>query len=183
MPGEAATIMHQPDKIGQVELATISFGQSFQLTPIELMTTVSSLINGGNRITPHIGKEIHGTDGTVKEVLSFEQTSGICSEETSDTLRKLLEGVVSEGSGKNAKVEGYAIGGKTATSQTLPRSDNVYIASFLGFYPVDDPALMVLVKINNPKGGAYYGGTIAAPVAAEIFKEIIPYAQEIGAFN
>ena len=183
LPGEAATIMHQPDKIGQVELATISFGQSFQLTPIELMTTVSSLINGGNRITPHIGKEIHGTEGTVKEVLSFEQTSGICSEETSDTLRKLLEGVVAEGSGKNAKVEGYAIGGKTATSQTLPRSDNVYIASFLGFYPVDDPALMVLVKINNPKGGAYYGGTIAAPVAAEIFREIIPYAQEIGVFN
>ena len=183
LPGEAATIMHQPDKIGQVELATISFGQSFQLTPIELMTTVSSLINGGNRITPHIGKEIHGNDGTVKEVLSFEQTSGICSEETSDTLRKLLEGVVAEGSGKNAKVEGYAIGGKTATSQTLPRSDNVYIASFLGFYPVDDPALMVLVKINNPKGGAYYGGTIAAPVAAEIFREIIPYAQEIGLCN
>ena len=183
LPGEAATIMHQPDKIGQVELATISFGQSFQLTPIELMTTVSSLINGGNRITPHIGKEIHGTEGTVKEVLSFEQTSGICSEETSDTLRKLLEGVVAEGSGKNAKVEGYAIGGKTATSQTLPRSDNVYIASFLGFYPVDDPALMVLVKINNPKGGAYYGGTIAAPVAAEIFREIIPYAQEIGVCN
>ena len=183
LPGEAATIMHQPDKIGQVELATISFGQSFQLTPIELMTTVSSLINGGNRITPHIGKEIHSTEGTVKEVLSFEQTSGICSEETSDTLRKLLEGVVAEGSGKNAKVEGYAIGGKTATSQTLPRSDNVYIASFLGFYPVDDPALMVLVKINNPKGGAYYGGTIAAPVAAEIFREIIPYAQEIGVFN
>ena len=183
LPGEAATIMHQPDKIGQVELATISFGQSFQLTPIELMTTVSSLINGGNRITPHIGKEIHDTEGTVKEVLSFEQTSGICSEETSDTLRKLLEGVVAEGSGKNAKVEGYAIGGKTATSQTLPRSDNVYIASFLGFYPVDDPALMVLVKINNPKGGAYYGGTIAAPVAAEIFREIIPYAQEIGVCN
>ena len=183
LPGEAATIMHQPDKIGQVELATISFGQSFQLTPIELMTTVSSLINGGNRITPHIGKEIHSTEGTVKEVLSFEQTSGICSEETSDTLRKLLEGVVAEGSGKNAKVEGYAIGGKTATSQTLPRSDNVYIASFLGFYPVDDPALMVLVKINNPKGGAYYGGTIAAPVAAEIFREIIPYAQEIGVCN
>lgn len=148
-----------------------------------VMTTVSSLINGGNRITPHIGKEIHSTEGTVKEVLSFEQTSGICSEETSDTLRKLLEGVVAEGSGKNAKVEGYAIGGKTATSQTLPRSDNVYIASFLGFYPVDDPALMVLVKINNPKGGAYYGGTIAAPVAAEIFREIIPYAQEIGVCN
>lgn len=178
LPGEAGTIMHQPDKIGQVELATISFGQSFQITPIELMTTVSSLINGGNRVTPHIGKEILKPDGTTKKQMSFDTKSGICTEETSKTLRKLLEGVVSEGSGKNAQVEGYAIGGKTATSQTLPRSDNVYIASFLGFYPADDPRLMVLVKINNPKGGVYYGGTIAAPVAAEVFTEIIPYVDE-----
>ena len=178
LPGEAGTIMHQPDKIGQVELATISFGQSFQITPIELMTTVSSLINGGNRVTPHIGKEILNPDGTTKKQMSFDTKSGICTEETSKTLRKLLEGVVSEGSGKNAQVEGYAIGGKTATSQTLPRSDNVYIASFLGFYPADDPRLMVLVKINNPKGGVYYGGTIAAPVAAEVFTEIIPYVDE-----
>ncbi len=170
--------MHQPDKIGQVELATISFGQSFQITPIELMTTVSSLINGGNRVTPHIGKEILNPDGTTKKQVSFDTKSGICTQETSKTLRKLLEGVVSEGSGKNAQVEGYAIGGKTATSQTLPRSDNVYIASFLGFYPADDPRLMVLVKINNPKGGVYYGGTIAAPVAAEVFTEIIPYVDE-----
>ena len=161
--------------------ALIRLGITDSVKIAQFLRTI--VINGGNRITPHIGKEIHGTEGTVKEVLSFEQTSGICSEETSDTLRKLLEGVVAEGSGKNAKVEGYAIGGKTATSQTLPRSDNVYIASFLGFYPVDDPALMVLVKINNPKGGAYYGGTIAAPVAAEIFREIIPYAQEIGVCN
>ena len=178
LPGEAGTIMHQPDKIGQVELATISFGQSFQITPIELMTTVSSLINGGNRVTPHIGKEILNPDGTTKKQMSFDTKSGICTEETSKTLRKLLEGVVSEGSGKNAQVEGYAIGGKTATSQTLPRSDNVYIASFLGFYPADDPRLMVLVKINNPKGGVYYGGTIAAPVAAEVFTEIIPYVDQ-----
>ena len=178
LPGEAGTIMHQPDKIGQVELATISFGQSFQITPIELMTTVSSLINGGNRVTPHIGKEILNSDGTTKKQISFDTRTGICTEQTSETLRMLLEGVVSEGSGKNAQVEGYAIGGKTATSQTLPRSDNVYIASFLGFYPADDPRLMVLVKINNPKGGVYYGGTIAAPVAAEVFTEIIPYVDE-----
>ena len=178
LPGEAGTIMHQPDKIGQVELATISFGQSFQITPIELMTTVSSLINGGNRVTPHIGKEILNSDGTTKKQISFDTRTGICTEKTSETLRMLLEGVVSEGSGKNAQVEGYAIGGKTATSQTLPRSDNVYIASFLGFYPADDPRLMVLVKINNPKGGVYYGGTIAAPVAAEVFTEIIPYVDE-----
>ena len=178
LPGEAGTIMHQPDKIGQVELATISFGQSFQITPIELMTTVSSLINGGNRVTPHIGKEILNSDGTTKKQISFDTRTGICTEKTPETLRMLLEGVVSEGSGKNAQVEGYAIGGKTATSQTLPRSDNVYIASFLGFYPADDPRLMVLVKINNPKGGVYYGGTIAAPVAAEVFTEIIPYVDE-----
>ena len=178
LPGEAGTIMHQPDKIGQVELATISFGQSFQITPIELMTTVSSLINGGNRVTPHIGKEILNSDGTTKKQISFDTRTGICTEKTSETLRMLLESVVSEGSGKNAQVEGYAIGGKTATSQTLPRSDNVYIASFLGFYPADDPRLMVLVKINNPKGGVYYGGTIAAPVAAEVFTEIIPYVDE-----
>ena len=178
LPGEAGTIMHQPDKIGQVELATISFGQSFQITPIELMTTVSSLINGGNRVTPHIGKEILNPDGTTKKQVTFDTRTGICTDETSNTLRMLLEGVVSEGSGKNAQVEGYAIGGKTATSQTLPRSDNVYIASFLGFYPADDPRLMVLVKINNPKGGVYYGGTIAAPVAAEVFTEIIPYVDE-----
>lgn len=179
LPGEAGTIMHKPDKIGQVELATISFGQSFQITPIQLMTTVSSLINGGNRVTPHIGKEIQNTDGTTKEVLEFGTKTGICSEETSKTLRMLLESVVSEGSGKNAAVEGYAIGGKTATSQTIPRSDNVYIASFLGFYPADDPQIMVLVKINNPKGGAYYGGTIAAPVAAQIFEQVIPYMSDI----
>lgn len=179
LPGEAGTIMHKPDKIGQVELATISFGQSFQITPIQLMTTVSSLINGGNRVTPHIGKEIQNTDGTTREVLEFDTKTGICSEETSETLRMLLESVVSEGSGKNAAVEGYAIGGKTATSQTIPRSDNVYIASFLGFYPADDPQIMVLVKINNPKGGAYYGGTIAAPVAAQIFEQVISYMSDI----
>lgn len=173
LPGEAGTIMHEKDKIGQVELATIAFGQSFQITPVQLMTTVSSLINGGTRIVPHIGMaESENNRKTVK--FEYENKEGICSEKTSETMRMLLESVVSEGSGKNAAVEGYEIGGKTATSQTFPRSDNIYIASFLGFYPADDPQIMYLVKINNPKD-AYYGGTIAAPVAAELFKETIPY--------
>lgn len=173
LPGEAGTIMHEKDKIGQVELATIAFGQSFQITPVQLMTTVSSLINGGTRIVPHIGMAESENNGkTVK--FEYENKEGICSEKTSQTMRMLLESVVSEGSGKNAVVEGYEIGGKTATSQTFPRSDNIYIASFLGFYPADDPQVMYLVKINNPKD-AYYGGTIAAPVAAELFKETIPY--------
>lgn len=173
LPCEAGTIMHEKDKIGQVELATIAFGQSFQITPVQLMTTVSSLINGGTRIVPHIGMAESENNGkTVK--FEYENKEGICSEKTSQTMRMLLESVVSEGSGKNAAVEGYEIGGKTATSQTFPRSDNIYIASFLGFYPADDPQVMYLVKINNPKD-AYYGGTIAAPVAAELFKETIPY--------
>lgn len=173
LPGEAGTIMHEKDKIGQVELATIAFGQSFQITPVQLMTTVSSLINGGTRIVPHIGMAESENNGkTVK--FEYENKEGICSEKTSETMRMLLESVVSEGSGKNAAIEGYEIGGKTATSQTFPRSDNIYIASFLGFYPADDPQIMYLVKINNPKD-AYYGGTIAAPVAAELFKETIPY--------
>lgn len=173
LPGEAGTIMHEKDKIGQVELATIAFGQSFQITPVQLMTTVSSLINGGTRIVTHIGMAESENNGkTVK--FEYENKEGICSEKTSQTMRMLLESVVSEGSGKNAAVEGYEIGGKTATSQTFPRSDNIYIASFLGFYPADDPQIMYLVKINNPKD-AYYGGTIAAPVAAELFKETIPY--------
>lgn len=173
LPGEAGTIMHEKGKIGQVELATIAFGQSFQITPVQLMTTVSSLINGGTRIVPHIGMAESENNGkTVK--FEYENKEGICSEKTSETMRMLLESVVSEGSGKNAAVEGYEIGGKTATSQTFPRSDNIYIASFLGFYPADDPQIMYLVKINNPKD-AYYGGTIAAPVAAELFKETIPY--------
>ena len=173
LPGEAGTIMHEKDKIGQVELATIAFGQSFQITPVQLMTTVSSLINGGTRIVPHIGMAESENNGK-KVKFEYENKEGICSEKTSQTMRMLLESVVSEGSGKNAAVEGYEIGGKTATSQTFPRSDNIYIASFLGFYPADDPQILYLVKINNPKD-AYYGGTIAAPVAAELFKETIPY--------
>lgn len=174
LSGEASTIMHKKENIGPVELATISFGQSFQITPIQLVTTAASLINGGNRVTPHFAMSV--TDSVTKETETFEYevTTGICSEETSETMRYLLEKVVSEGSGSNAYVEGYEIGGKTATSQTLPRSENKYIASFLGFAPADNPEVMVLVVIHNPQG-TYYGGTIAAPIAQEIFENILPY--------
>ena len=174
LPGEAGTIMHQENKIGPVELATISFGQSFQITPVQLATTVSSLINGGNRITPHFAKAIYDSSTGEVQELEYDSLSGICSEETSETLRYLLEQVVSDGSGSRAKVEGFEIGGKTATSQTLPRSQNKYISSFLGFAPASDPKVLVLVIINNPKG-IYYGGTVAAPIAQEIFENILPY--------
>lgn len=174
LPGEAATIMHKLDNIGPVELATISFGQSFQITPIELVTTVSSIINGGTRVTPHFGVEVKDGDGKTVETFSYESYGNICSVETSETMRYLLGKVVSEGTGKNAKVEGFSIGGKTATSQTLPRSEHKYIASFLGFAPAENPKVLVLVVIRNPQG-IYYGGTIAAPVAGEIFENILPY--------
>ncbi len=174
LPGEAATIMHNKDNIGPVELATISFGQSFQITPVQLVTTVSSIINGGTRVTPHFGVKVCDADNQVVETFEYDTYEGICSEETSETMRYLLEKVVSEGTGKNAKVEGFEIGGKTATSQTLPRSEHRYISSFLGFAPADDPQVLVLVIINNPQG-IYYGGQIAAPVAKEIFENILPY--------
>ncbi len=174
LPGEAATIMHKKENVGPVELATISFGQSFQITPIQLVTTVSSIINGGTRVTPHFGVEIRKEDGTLVETLEYETTENICSAETSETMQYLLEKVVSEGGGKNAKIEGYSIGGKTATSQTLPRSENRYISSFLGFAPADDPKVLVLAIIDNPEG-TYYGGLIAAPVVKEIMENILPY--------
>lgn len=174
LPGEAATIMHKQENVGPVELATISFGQSFQITPVQLVTTVSSIINGGTRITPHFGVEVRETDGTLVETFSYDKREEICSGETSETMQYLLEKVVSEGGGKNAKIEGYAIGGKTATSQTLPRSEHRYISSFLGFAPADDPKVLVIAIINNPKG-TYYGGLIAAPVVKEIMENILPY--------
>lgn len=174
LPGEAGTIMHKTENIGPVELATISFGQSFQITPIQLVTTVSSIINGGTRVTPHFGVSVQDADGNTVKTLSYETHENICTAETSETMRYLLEKVVSEGTGKNAKIEGFSIGGKTATSQTLPRSDHKYISSFLGFAPADNPQVLVLVVINNPQG-IYYGGTIAAPVAKEIFENILPY--------
>lgn len=176
LPGEAATIMHSLDNIGQVELATMSFGQSFQITPVELATTVSSIINGGRRVTPHFGVKVQTPDGEDVEILQYDQVDGIVSEETSKTMRTLLEKVVSEGSGKNAKIEGYAIGGKTATSQTLPRSAHKYISSFLGFAPAEEPTVLCLVIINDPQG-VYYGGTIAAPVCKEVFENILPYLE------
>ena len=174
LPGEAGTIMHKTENIGPVELATISFGQSFQITPIQLVTTVSSIINGGTRVTPHFGVSVQDADGNTVKTFSYETHENICTAETSETMRYLLDKVVSEGTGKNAKIEGFSIGGKTATSQTLPRSDHKYISSFLGFAPADNPQVLVLVVINNPQG-IYYGGTIAAPVAKEIFENILPY--------
>lgn len=174
LPGEASTIMHKKENVGPVELATVSFGQSFQVTPIQLATTVSSLINGGNRITPHFGVSVKNDQGELVETLQYKVEEGIVSPETSQTLRSVLEKVVSEGSGKRAYIEGFSIGGKTATSQTLPRSANKYISSFLGFAPADDPQVLALLIINNPQG-IYYGGTIAAPVVKEIFSNILPY--------
>ncbi len=174
LPGEASTIMHKRENIGQVELATMSFGQSFQITPIQLATTVSSIINGGNRVTPHLGVETKNAEGEVTHTFVYGQKEHIVSEETSTTMRYLLEKVVSEGSGKNAALEGFSIGGKTATSQTLPRSEKRYISSFLGFAPADDPQVLALIIINNPQG-VYYGGTIAAPVCRDLFSNILPY--------
>ena len=174
LPGEAGTIMHKKENIGLVELATMSFGQSFQVTPIQMATTVSSLVNGGRRITPHFGVRVLDSDGNEVEEFQYEEKKGIVSEETSATMRMLLESVVSEGSGKNAYIEGYEIGGKTATSQTLPRSANKYISSFIGFAPADHPQVLGMCIIYNPQG-VYYGGTIAAPVIREIFENILPY--------
>ena len=174
IPGEAGTIMHKKENVGQVELATISFGQSFQITPIQLATTVSALVNGGRRVTPHFGMEVLSAEGKKVKTFRYNAKKHIVSEKTSQTMRKLLESVVAEGSGKNAYVEGYRIGGKTATSQTLPRSANKYISSFVGFAPADDPQILGMCVIYNPQG-VYYGGTIAAPVIGKIFENILPY--------
>ena len=174
LPGEAGTIMHQKKDIGPVELATISFGQSFQITPIRLAATVCSLINGGHQITPHFGVEVREDDGTLLETLFYKEGKQIVSEQVSKTMRAILEKVVSEGGGKKAYIEGYHIGGKTATSETLPRSANKYISSFLGFVPAEDPRILGICIINNPQG-VYYGGTICAPVMRTVFENILPY--------
>ena len=174
IPGEAGTIMHKKENVWQVELATISFGQSFQITPIQLATTVSALVNGGRRVTPHFGMEVLSAEGKKVKTFRYNAKKHIVSEKTSQTMRELLESVVAEGSGKNAYVEGYRIGGKTATSQTLPRSANKYISSFVGFAPADDPQILGMCVIYNPQG-VYYGGTIAAPVIGKIFENILPY--------
>lgn len=174
LPGEAGTIMHRKEDIGTVELATMTFGQSFQVTPIQMAVTVSSIINGGTRVTPHVGMAVLDEKGETVEDFEYETEDGIVSEETSETMQMLLESVVSEGSGKNAYIEGYSIGGKTATSQTLPRSANKYISSFIGFAPADDPQILGIVIIHDPQG-VYYGGTIAAPVLRDIYDNVLPY--------
>lgn len=174
LPGEAGTIMHKKSNIGPVELATMSFGQSFQITPIQLATTVSSIINGGTRVTPHLGVKVTDRKERLVEKLEYPVSKHVISEETSSEMRTILESVVSEGSGKNAYIPGYQIGGKTATSQTLPRSANKYISSFIGFAPADHPEVLAMVVIHNPQG-IYYGGTIAAPVVRNIFENILPY--------
>ena len=175
LPGEASTIMHRLEDIGEVELATMTFGQSFQVTPVQMAATVSSLINGGKRVTPHFGVEVLDSEsGKTLKTFSDKQGRRVISEKTSETMRNILESVVSVGSGKNAYIEGYSIGGKTATSQTLPRSANKYISSFIGFAPAENPQILGMCVIYDPKG-IYYGGTISAPVVREIFDDVLPY--------
>lgn len=176
LPGEAGTIMHKKENIGLVELATISFGQSFQITPIQLATTVSSLINGGTRVTPHLAVKTVDEEGNTKRVFTYDNDERILSEETSETLRGILEEVVANGTGKNGAVEGFRIGGKTATSETLPRGQGKYIASFLGFAPADDPQVVAVAIVNHPKGN-YYGGSVAAPIIRQLFENILPYLE------
>ena len=179
LPGEAGTIMHKKENMGNVELATVAFGQSFQITPVQLITTASSIINGGNRITPHFGIKTVDAEGNVLETFQYPVTEGIVSDETSKTMREILEMVVSEGSGKNGKIDGFRIGGKTATSQTLPRGSGRYISSFIGFAPADDPEVIALAIVNNPQG-VYYGGQVAAPIIRQLFENILPYLGIMG---
>lgn len=174
VPGEAATIMHQKKNVGAVELATMSFGQSFQLTPLRLLTTVSAVINGGRMVTPHFGVRIESADKTVVKKLTYEEKENVVSKETSENMKMILESVVSEGSGGKAAVSGYKVGAKTGTSEKLPRSSNRYIASTLGFAPVENPVVLAIVLIDEPEG-IYYGGQIAAPVISELLDDALPY--------
>lgn len=174
LPGEANSIMHDKKNVKAVELATISFGQSFQITPLQLLTAVSTVVNGGRRITPHFGVEIRSRDGSQVRKLTFPEEGGKVSRETTETMKELLESVVSEGTGHRAYLEGFTIGGKTATSEKLPRRRGKYIASFIGFAPAKEPKVMALVLIDEPQG-IYYGGTIAAPLVGELFDNILPY--------
>lgn len=174
LPGEANSIMHVKEDVTDVDLAIMSFGQSFQITPMQLITAVSAVINGGNLVTPHFGMYATDTDGNVLQTYEYPVESGVISEETSAIMRDLMESVVAEGSGKNGQVEGYRIAGKTATSEKLPRGNGKYIASFIGAAPADNPQVITLVLINEPTG-IYYGGTVAAPIAAEIYENILPY--------
>jgi len=174
IPGEANSIMHNIDNVGAVELATMSFGQSFQITPLQLLVAVSAVINGGKLVTPHFGLQIKAPDGRVIKTLEYKTTENVISKETSETMKKLLEAVVSDGTGKRAYLPGFRVGGKTATSEKLPRRSGKYISSFVGFAPADDPQVIAIVLIDEPVG-IYYGGTIAAPVIAELFDNILPY--------
>lgn len=174
LPGEAKSIMHKPENVGAVELATISFGQSFQITPLQLLVSASAVINGGNIVTPHFGVQVKNTEGNTVKTFQYEGNTGVVSKETSDTMKELLEAVVSDGTGKRAYLPGFKIGGKTATSEKLPRSSNKYISSFIGFAPADNPQVIAVVLIDEPTG-IYYGGTIAAPVVAEVFDNVLPY--------
>ena len=174
LPGEAGTIMHNPENMKAVELATVSFGQSFQITPIQLLTTVSSIINGGNRITPHLAAGVKSADGSETTLFEYPVKSDIVSAETSETMKYMLEQVVAEGGGKNGQVEGFRIGGKTATSQTLPRGTGEYISSFIGFAPADDPRVIAIAIVNRPQG-SYYGSVVAAPIVRQLFENILPY--------
>ncbi len=174
LPGEAGTIMHNPANMKAVELATVSFGQSFQITPIQLLTTASSIINGGNRVTPHVALGVQSADGSHSEKFQFPVESGIVSAQTSETMKYILEQVVAEGGGKNGQVEGVRVGGKTATSQTLPRGTGEYISSFVGFAPADDPQVIAIAIVNRPKG-VYYGSQVAAPIVRQLFENILPY--------
>lgn len=174
LPGEANSIFHKQEKVGPVELATMSFGQSFQITPLQLMRAAAAVVNGGNLVTPHFGVYTTDENNNVTEVLKYETKTGAVSTATSETMKRLLEAVVAEGTGHRAYIAGYSIGGKTATSEKLPRSENRYISSFLGFSPADNPQVMTLILIDEPQG-IYYGGTIAAPVVGEIYDNILPY--------
>ena len=174
VPGEASTIMHQKENVGAVELATMSFGQSFQLTPVRLLSSISMIINGGTQITPHFGVKLESSDGAAVKKLTYPAQENIISSQTSETMRMILESVVSEGSGKKAYVEGYQVGAKTGTSEKLPRHSNKYIASCMGFAPADHPVVAALVLIDEPQG-IYYGGTIAAPVISELLDNALPY--------
>jgi len=174
IPGEANSIMHDIEDIGAVELATMSFGQSFQITPLQLLTAASAIINGGTLVTPHFGREIRSRDGRLIKTLTYETKENVISKETSETMKQLLEAVVSGGTGKRAYLPGFRVGGKTATSEKLPRRSGKYISSFIGFAPADNPQVIALVLIDEPVG-IYYGGTVAAPVIADLFNSILPY--------
>ena len=174
LPGEAGSIFHKLENVGEVELATMSFGQSFQITPLQLMRTVSAVVNGGTLVTPHFGKYITDYNNNVISELKYNSKEDVINKETSETMKYLLEAVISEGSGKNAYLSGYSIGGKTATSEKLPRSSNKYISSFIGFSPAQNPTVLTLILIDEPEG-IYYGGTIAAPVVGDIYSNILPY--------